>query len=73
MSGINQGLSLYSPEQDTKLYRHTDAEPINPDRIDFDKVNQELIESRKDTYDKTVDQVKGSVVGAFDEFAMVKQ
>ena len=28
LSGINQGLSLYSKEQDTKLYRPLDTKPF---------------------------------------------
>ena len=28
MSGINSGLSLYSPEQDVKLYQYIDSRPL---------------------------------------------
>ena len=45
LSGINQGLSLYDRDTDTKLYRPTDVKPL--DKVNFDVINDDL-----DKYDK---------------------
>jgi hypothetical protein len=43
LSGINQGLSLYSPEKDITLYKPLDYKPL--DNISFDNINQKIDEN----------------------------
>ena len=40
MSGINQGLSLYSPQEDLKLYKTIDTKPL-------DEVNKNIDDNKK--------------------------
>ncbi len=58
-NGFSQGLSLYSPEQDVKLFQYIDYDPINPNKINFDKLNDEL--NNKTYYDKGKSMVQGVV------------
>lgn len=58
-SGFSQGLSLYSPEQDVKLFQKIDYDPINPNKINFDQLNDQL--ENRDFYDKGKALVQGVV------------
>ena len=42
ISGMQQGLSLYSPDQDIKLYNYLDTRPI--EKVNFNNINNELDE-----------------------------
>ncbi len=46
ISGLNQGLTLYSPEYDLKLYNYLDTKPI--ESVSFNEINKTLDE--KDNY-----------------------
>ena len=46
LSGINQGLSLYDPITDTKLYKTIDYDPL--DKVNFYDINKKLNERDKD-------------------------
>jgi len=68
LSGINQGLSLYDRDTDTKLYRPTDVKPL--DKVNFDVINDDL-----DKYDKNYNKQdnlynnsKATVAGAIAGF-----
>lgn len=60
MSGINQGLSLYSPQYDTQLYKQIDYDPISTRNINFDQINKEL-DGKDNFYDKGKNLVQGFV------------
>ena len=65
LRGINQGLSLYSPEIDTQLYRPPDVKQIDPDKINFDKLNTE-IQGYRDNQNDIYNNVKGAIEGSLD-------
>ncbi len=65
LSGINSGLSLYSPNIDSKLYKNTDLKPI--ENISFDKINENLdkydinYNKQDDIYNNTKAYIEGAV------------
>jgi len=67
LSGINQGLSLYSKEQDTKLYRPLDVKPL--EKVNFDVINNDLDKYDKnynkqdDLYNNSKSTVAGAIAG----------
>jgi hypothetical protein len=54
----NQGLALYDYDTDTKLYRETDTKLINPIKINFDTINNEL-NDKGETYNKAKQIILG--------------
>ena len=44
LSGLNQGLNLYSPDQDLKLFKPLDTKPL--DKLNFDELNEDLDKNR---------------------------
>ena len=40
VNGFSQGLSLYGPEQDLKLFNKLNLDAISPDAVNFDTVNK---------------------------------
>ena len=56
LSGIQQGLSLYSPEQDIKLYKPLEFKPL--DKVNFDDINKKIDEN-----DNIYNNVKATVSG----------
>lgn len=62
--GFSKGLSLYSPEQDLKLFNKLDLEPIRTDNVNFDKINaitQENYNKNDDIYNNTKSVIAGVV------------
>ena len=62
LSGINQGLSLYDPVTDTKLYKTIDYDPL--DKANFDDINKKLDENysrNDDLYNNSKAVVNGFV------------
>ena len=65
LSGLNQGLNLYDPETDLKLYKTIYYKPL--DRVNFDQVNKQLDENyshNDDLYNNAKSVVSGAVNGA---------
>ena len=56
LSGIQQGLSLYSPDEDIKLYKNIDFAPL--DAVNFDDINKKIDEN-----DNIYNNVKATVSG----------
>ena len=56
LSGIQQGLSLYSPEQDIKLYKPLEFSKL--DNVNFDDINKKIDEN-----DNIYNNVKATVSG----------
>lgn len=63
ISGISQGLSLYSPDQDIKLYKPLDFKPL--DNINFDEVNDRL-KTNENIYNNTKSSLSGALSGLFE-------
>lgn len=60
LSGISQGLSLYSPQEDIKLYKPTDLTKL--DNINFDQVNDRL-KTNENLYENTKSSISGALSG----------
>ncbi len=60
MSGIQQGLSLYSPDQDIKLYKPLDFKPL--DNVNFNDINKKLDEN-DNLYNNAKSVVSGGLNG----------
>ena len=56
LSGIQQGLSLYSKEEDIKLYKPLEFKPL--DKVNFDDINKKIDEN-----DNIYNNVKATVSG----------
>ncbi len=60
MSGIQQGLSLYSPDEDIKLYKPLDFKPL--DNVNFNDINKRLDEN-DNLYNNAKAVVSGGING----------
>lgn len=63
ISGISQGLSLYSPDEDIKLYNYLDTKPIQ--NVNFNDINKKL-DDKDNYYDKGKNLISGLVQGLND-------
>ena len=64
VKGFQSNLTLYSPEQDLKLFNNLDLEPIRSSNVNFDKVNaitQENYNRNDDIYNNTKAVISGVV------------
>ena len=71
-NGFNQGLSLYDPEKDLKLFQNIDYNPINPNKINFDKLQDELDDKGK-VYNQGKQLINGFVDGVNDAVGGTEQ
>ena len=60
LSGIQQGLSLYSKDEDIKLYKPLDFKPL--DAVNFNDINKRLDEN-DNIYNNTKSVVSGTLNG----------
>ena len=60
ISGISQGLSIYSPDEDIKLYNYLDVKPIQ--NVNFNDINKKL-DDKDNYYDKGKNLIQGLVDG----------
>lgn len=60
IKGMSQGLSLYSPEQDIKLYKPLDYKPL--DNVNFDQFNKKIDENDS-LFNKTKSVISGAIEG----------
>ncbi len=66
VKGFQSNLTLYSPEQDLKLFNNLDLEPIRSTNVNFDKVNaitQENYNKNDDIYNNAKSTVQGGLDG----------
>ena len=56
LSGLQQGLTLYSPDEDIKLFKPLDYKPL--DKVNFDDINKKIEEN-----DNIYNNVKATVSG----------
>ena len=64
VDGFKSNLTLYSPEQDLKLFNNLDLQPISTENVNFDKVNaitQENYSKNDDIYHNTRSAIAGVV------------
>ena len=64
VAGFKSNLTLYSPEQDLKLFNNLDLEPIRSSNVNFDKVNaitQDNYSRNDDIYNNTKSVISGVV------------
>ena len=57
--GFSQNLSLYSPEQDLKLFQNINLKPISEENVNFDKINEKL--NDVNVYNDTKQVINGIV------------
>ena len=78
VDGFKSGLTLYSPEEDVKLFNNLDLKPISTENVNFDKINaitQENYNKNDDIYNNSkavisgvVDQINVSTNNTVDNF-----
>ena len=56
LSGLQQGLTLYSPDEDIKLFKPLEFKPL--DKVNFDDINKKIDEN-----DNIYNNVKATVSG----------
>ena len=56
LSGLQQGLTLYSPDEDIKLFKPLEIKPL--DKVNFDDINKKIEEN-----DNIYNNVKATVSG----------
>ncbi len=64
VAGFKSNLTLYSPEEDLKLFNNLDLEPISTEKVNFDKVNaitQENYSKNDDIYNNTKSVISGVI------------
>ena len=60
LSGLSQGINLYSPEKDLTLYKQTDYKPL--DNVNFDKINKDL-DKNNNLFNNAESTIKGGLSG----------
>jgi len=60
LSGLSQGINLYSPEKDLTLYKKTDYKPL--DNVNFDKINKD-IDTNDNYFNNAESTIKGGLSG----------
>ena len=60
LSGLQQGLTLYSPDEDIKLFKPLEFKPL--DKVNFDDINKK-IEENDNIYNNVKATVSGGING----------
>ena len=66
VSAFKSNLTLYSPEEDLKLFNNLDLKPISTDNVNFDDINEKL----KSNYSKNDDiyhNTRSVIAGVVDQ------
>ena len=60
LSGLSQGLNLYSPEKDLTFYKKTDISKL--DNVNFDQINKDL-DNNNNYYNNAKSALSGGISG----------
>jgi hypothetical protein len=63
LSGLSQGLNLYSPQQDLTLYKQIDTKPL--DNVSFDKINKQ-IDDNENIFNNVKSTISGGLSGTLE-------
>ena len=66
VSGFKNDLTLYSPEQDKKLFVNLDLEAISTDKVNFNELNK-IIDDKYTKNDDIYHNIRSGIAGVIDQ------